>query len=561
MSVLPSLWAALERVGGDRLVLREGERPHVLVGSQRQDVARATLTRAALDALAQEVLSEAGRHTLQEGGTVVESVPGAGTTGALTAMAARQSDALYIELRRDVRETTDAPVLIPPPTTQNEQSGDPAHSASLMPQSAVAPFETGPQSSLYDSAGPTRSVTAAQGTSPTRVEHVDASSGKGAPVELTELIARAMARGATAAYLRAGRPAAARINERIEPLDTEPLDAATLDQLNATIANGEGNGWRAGTDGDWVLLTEELGEVTCRSFRDRCGPGIVLRFHRQRTLQHLHKHIPRQVRETCDGEGLIVVSAPTETDMSELASAVADFAGRRRGGYVIALAPGSIPDHDLTGEFVSQRALDADSNPADAIRLAAAEAPDVLLIVAPQPAGVVHEVLRAAAGHRIVVVGVVAPTTLAALRMMASGATTHAGAEGRIALGKVLRAAFTYRALRGLGGGLVPVQDVVVGSVEVGSLLGKGDFTGIARLQGSGAERMRTLDQALAAAVGRRRLTLRQASAHATDRQQLVALVRTARRARVLDRHISASHLASVAAYDNIGDERLSRTM
>jgi Tfp pilus assembly pilus retraction ATPase PilT len=533
MSVLPSLCAALERVGGDRLVLREGERPHVLVGTERHDVARAALTRAALDALAQEVLSEDGRHTLKENGTVVESVQGAGATGSLSAMAERVDDALYIELRREVQ----APVLTPLPPVQNDHP-------------FAAPLEADPP---HDSGSPSHSVMRMPDASPARVEEVPASNCHGAPAELAELIARAAARGATAAYLRAGRPAAARINERIEPLDTEPLDPAVLDRLNATLANGGDRGCRTDADGDWVLEAEGLGEVRCQSFRDRFGPGIVLRFPHQRTLQHLYKHIPRQVRGACDNDGLIVVSAPTEGDMVELASAVADFAGCRRGGYVIALAPAGNPHHEISGEFVSQRELDADGDAAAAIRRAAAEAPDVLLIIAPQPAGVTQEALSAAAATRIVVVGVVAPTTVAALRLMASGATTQANAEGRIALGKVLRAAFTYRALRGLGGGLVPVQDVVVGSNEVSSLLARGDFAGVARLQGTGAERMRTFDQALAAAVGRRRLTLRQASAHATDRQQLVTLVRTARRARAHDQHVNASSVADRGTHAPLG--------
>ena len=62
MSLMPSLCAALERAGGDRLVMRAGERPHVLAGERRHDVASAVLSVSAVEALAEQILSSAARH-------------------------------------------------------------------------------------------------------------------------------------------------------------------------------------------------------------------------------------------------------------------------------------------------------------------------------------------------------------------------------------------------------------------------------------------------------------------------------------------------------------------
>ena len=64
MSLMPSLCAALERAGGDRLVMRAGERPHVLAGERRHDVASAVLSVNAVEALAEQILSSAARHDL-----------------------------------------------------------------------------------------------------------------------------------------------------------------------------------------------------------------------------------------------------------------------------------------------------------------------------------------------------------------------------------------------------------------------------------------------------------------------------------------------------------------
>jgi hypothetical protein len=66
MDMLPTLCAAMKRAGGDALVLRTGESPHVLTGSGRQNVARAILSANALEALVTQIFSDEGRQTLRD---------------------------------------------------------------------------------------------------------------------------------------------------------------------------------------------------------------------------------------------------------------------------------------------------------------------------------------------------------------------------------------------------------------------------------------------------------------------------------------------------------------
>jgi hypothetical protein len=81
------------------------------------------------------------------------------------------------------------------------------------------------------------------------------------------------------------------------------------------------------------------------------------------------------VRAACDGDGLIVVSAPTTADVAAVAAAVGDLAGRQRGGYVIALRAAGSARHDIAGAFVSQREFNGnDGDIAAAIRAAAQRA-------------------------------------------------------------------------------------------------------------------------------------------------------------------------------------------
>src|SRR6185503_14541604 len=98
MDMLPTLCAAMKRAGGDALVLRTGESPHVLTGSGRQNVARAVLSANALEALLTQIFSVEGRQTLRDSGQVLEEVTVSGGL-MLSAWAERTSDQVTIELR------------------------------------------------------------------------------------------------------------------------------------------------------------------------------------------------------------------------------------------------------------------------------------------------------------------------------------------------------------------------------------------------------------------------------------------------------------------------------
>ncbi len=102
MDMLPSLCTAMMRANGDSLVLESGRAPYVVAGTQRQDVAKATLSDNALEALVGQIFSEPGRQAFKESGFASEqvAVPSAGLT--LSATVLRSDDGISIELKRTV---------------------------------------------------------------------------------------------------------------------------------------------------------------------------------------------------------------------------------------------------------------------------------------------------------------------------------------------------------------------------------------------------------------------------------------------------------------------------
>jgi Tfp pilus assembly pilus retraction ATPase PilT len=574
MSLMPSLCAALERAGGERLVMRAGERPHVLAGDRRHDVASAILSVNAVEALAEQILSSEGRHELCDRGAVVEMIQAGSFPHPLMAKAERVGDEFSIELIVQksapvssepepivVEQAVNEQALVEPtpveppveampvePIAYEPELTEPEPVAVVPPPVAEAPppviehfyADTTPIESPRANV-PSEPVSRPPVTVVTRVEDhrpVHTMRTLSSPTaherfDLQGWISAAISRGATTLYLRAGAAASARIDDRIQQLSEDIVDAVVLDEASAAFARGGDGVWHTRTDGEWVRDFSDLGHVSCRMFSDHHGFGLVLQLRPHSSARAFQKHIPRQVRAACEGEGLVVVSAPTEAAVESLAVALADWSGRNRGGYLISLQRRSLRG-EISGAFVSLRTIAGpDAEFAAAIRRASHEGPDTLLVTGPQTELPLHEAILASTGGRLVIVAVVAPTTVDALRILVGQSGLDRDAHLRRALAASFRAAVGYRSVRRIGGGRMQIQDVILGSNEVRPLLEMADFDGLMNAQRQGTSGMRSVDEALALAIRRGHVSLREAAAHAIDRRHMVRLVRTLARTRL----------------------------
>jgi Tfp pilus assembly pilus retraction ATPase PilT len=567
MDMLPSLCAAMVRANGDSLVLESGRAPYVVAGTQRQDVAKATLSDHALEALVGQIFSESGRHSFKESGFASEDVhvPSAGLT--LSATVLRSDDGVSIELKR-------APAVEPAPVqltgvgddslfaapeqtlTTSEQLDEwvpsPDIFADSEPQAPEeeqdvpvvmldpAPdegdswqvdFDQEPQPSIsasattamptYDSFVPPKSTPNPAPPPSVRSQAIDG--------DLMRWASDAVDKGASTVYLRAGSLPVVRVDERLDPVGASVLDEPAINQLIGDLEDGGDQSWQRGAEGEWVRVDARLGRVVCRLFTDDQGRGLIIRVQPTAAARGLHRLVPRKVKAACDGDGLIVVSAASTDDALALASSVADLAAQRRGGYVVVLRPDGAQRSQVAGSFVSQREF-APNEAAAAIRSAVAESPDILLVALPQAEGTGREIARASEGGRLVIAAMAAPTSLQAVRSLVGRGSSVGDAQVRLSLAGSFRAAFATRTLRRLGGGRTTVQDLLLGTSEISSLIASGDFAGATRLQRQGLSGMFTVDERLARGVRRGHLPLRQAAENALDRRHLISLVRSAGR-------------------------------
>jgi Tfp pilus assembly pilus retraction ATPase PilT len=582
MSLLPSLCAALERAGGQRLVMRAGERPHVLAGERRHDVATAVLSVNAVEALIDQILSSDSRRLLADRGSVEETLNTPAFPQPLTARAERVGDDFCVELIVRTAEPEPAPEPPPLPVIEPEPErvavAEDASVAEVVLDEAPAPrpvvIETF-QPTVVSIPPVAKHVEPEIEPHPpvrvvTRVEEPMYKPAATARVvngqtDLHGWIAFAFERGAATLFLRAGAPPSGRINERIAAISDEIVGPSVFEEIAAFTTRGGDALWRSVSEGEWARDHEDFGHVTCRLFDDDQGQGVVVHLLPRVTPKLLHKYIPRQVRTACEAEGLVIVSAQTEADVASLAAATADWSGRARGGYLIALQRRGARA-ELAGAFVSQRTVGgSDAEFATAIRRAANEGPDTLLVLGPRTDSVLHEAVLAASSGRLVIVGVVAPTGVHALQTMLGHSGLDRDAHVRRALASSFRVAVGYRSLRRLGGGRMLIQDIVTTSKDVRALIEAADFDGLTALIHRGMPGARSVDEALARATRRRQVSLREAAAHADDRSRLVALVRTRARAESVSGRRTAREIHVPLTFDDrssgraVGGKRASR--
>ena len=340
-----------------------------------------------------------------------------------------------------------------------------------------------------------------------------------ATTELTDWILEAMDQGATALYLRAGKAPFARIDGQVEILAVEPIPLSMFEHAGAMMTAGE-DGWEPAGEWAWSKHIPGTGSVHCQAFSDGQGGGFIVQL--PVSAAALDEQVPRHIRNACEtGEGLIVVSAPFAEDVAAMVGAVVAWSARRRAGHIISFGTNGSLERVAGNAFISDRPLPAgDHGMTTALHAALRERPDMLVVIASGPLPAVHALISAAVG-RLVIVGMVARTAPRALETLLN----QVGSDRHL-LAANFKAACSWRGFRTAAERRLVISDTLVATDRVSALIEAGDIAGLHRAQTNRDEGMRGVDAALAAAVARRKITLREAAACAVDRKSLISLVR-----------------------------------
>jgi Tfp pilus assembly pilus retraction ATPase PilT len=521
---LPSwLTALLEQAGPDTLILKAGDPPYVVRSGSACHLSTVPLTRVSMEALARDVLSADGWKVLSSTGSFRLVLRGPDIP--VEVRADRLDDQLVVRLHR-LGEAEHA-------TSTADATADlvAALGAAARTPEVEAAIDALRQR-LPTSTRATRDAEKGAARDPEKREATTAAT----VVELhrrreiatdrfsvDDWVAEAVARGARTLYLPAGSVPFVRIDGHVAAFSSDVLPLAMFEQAAAAMT-AERDGWyQTRGELEWSKHFPEVGTIRCEAFSDVRGGGLVVHLPVSQPFG-LEQVIPAHVRTACEaGDGMVVISAPFAEDVAAMVEAVVAWQAKRRPGYFIAFGRGSGLERLAGRAFVSERLLpDTHQAMAAAISPALRERPDVLVVAGDSSDLPGCEAIVSAAVGRLAIVGVVARTAPRALEVILKD-LLHP--EARNAFAAVFTSGCSWRRVRRPGRKAIVLSDTLIRTEHVTALIREGDIAGLDRLQRDEKDGMRTVDAALASAVARKKITLREAAACAVDRKALIGLV------------------------------------
>jgi twitching motility protein PilT len=423
MSVERLLQAAV-KAGGRELLLTPGRRVVIVTPAGEREVQGNPQTGEGIDQLVGPMLTPEARQRLSTGRADWKvEVPG---VGAVAAWAERRNGALH---------------------------------AGFVPGGSVA-------AAAPAAAAPAPPAAAAASRVP---------AGGGSAGEMEALFRLMIERKASDIHLSAGSHPILRIDGEIRPLTERPvLTAADTERILWPIAPERNREeFQRRNDTDFAYEITGLARFRCNFFRDRRGIGGVFRQIPTKILTAEEMNLPKEVLDLCRlPKGLVLVTGPTGSGKSTTLAAMIDYVNRTRTDHVITIEDPLEFVHENKKCLINQRQVGEHTDSfKDALRAALREDPDIVLVGEMRDLETVAIAIETAeTGH--LVFGTLhtssAPSTVD--RIIDQFPADRQG-QIRVMLAESLKGVISQLLCKKIGGGRVPVLEILISTPSVSNLI------------------------------------------------------------------------------------------
>jgi twitching motility protein PilT len=309
---------------------------------------------------------------------------------------------------------------------------------------------------------------------PAAAAHVEAPSD-GARARLRQLLANPVAiahgRGGSDVLLSTGQPPRARLDGRLETLDTSVDDH----ELAAIVAELGGGG--PGINADLSVDLDGI-RVRVNAFDHMGGHAIAARIVRDRVPTLAELSLPPELGAVIDQrDGLVLVCGPTGSGKSTTLAALIDLLDQRRAAHVITL------EDPIEYRFAARRCLIHQRELgthiptfAAGLRAALREAPDVILLGELRDRDTIAAALTAAETGHLVLATLHAPNAAGAIDRVIDAFPEAGQRQVRHQLAASLRTVITQYLLPRRDGGRAAAIELVPITAAVANIMRKGEL-------------------------------------------------------------------------------------
>jgi twitching motility protein PilT len=300
-------------------------------------------------------------------------------------------------------------------------------------------------------------------------------AAEGGTAEMDDLFRTLVSMKASDLHMSVGSPPLVRHDGEIKPLpDRAVLTAADTERILWPIAPERNREeFKRRHDTDFAYEIAGLARFRCNFFRDRKGMGGVFRVIPSKIMTAEEMGLSKEILQLCHlPKGLVLVTGPTGSGKSTTLCALIDYVNRHRTDHIITIEDPLEFVHENKKCLINQRQVGEHTDSfKDALRAALREDPDIVLVGEMRDLETVAIAIETAeTGH--LVFGTLhtssAPSTVD--RIIDQFPADRQG-QIRVMLAESLKGVISQMLCKKIGGGRVPVLEVLIGIPSVANLI------------------------------------------------------------------------------------------
>ena len=334
-------------------------------------------------------------------------------------------------------------------------------------------------------------------------------------MDVTQILAFAVERGASDVHLSAGEPPILRIQGEIKRLDQPSLTREAAHAITFDVMNDEQR--RLFDETHDIDFSYELGNIArfrVNVFLTRRGAAAVFRVIPSQIATLDQLGLPPILREICRRErGLVLVTGPTGCGKSTTLAAMIHHINESEETNIITIEDPIEFVHQSRRSLINQREVGAHTKSfANALRGALREDPDVILLGEMRDLETIALALTAAETGQLVFATLHTSSAPKSVDRIIDAFPTEQQNQVRTMFAESLQAIVTQTLCKKVGGGRIAACEVLMGVPAVRNLIREGKIHQIPSTMQTGQKLgMQTLDMALQDLLGRGLITREEA--------------------------------------------------
>ncbi len=286
-------------------------------------------------------------------------------------------------------------------------------------------------------------------------------------------------------FLRAGGIAHARIDGKIEPIDTKPLSKdEILAIVDSLLANERQRDYFSRNfDIDFIHVEEGLARFRINMFMQRGTPSIVARYVKDKVVNFEELNLPAMLcRQFCEEpRGLVLVCGPAGSGKSTAIASMIEHINTHFSKHIVTIEDPIEFLFKDNRSIINQRelGLDVHSYPA-ALRYVTQQSPDIIYIGTIRDTDTMRAALSAAELGALVIATFHTNNAVQTIERIINFFPPHLHNEVRMQLSVLLKGVMSLRLVaRKNTAGRIPAYETMVITPTIARLIREGSFTQI----------------------------------------------------------------------------------